>query len=590
MKRNKIIRVMIALLALAVLITPMSSLAYTNTVNLHKLKFTDQLPPPIANDGKVPTALPPGASPLEGAVFAYWLIPLGGSTLQEKYDALASEEYADYADVRADFGTETGVLSPTNSSGLASITLPDGLYIFAEKVVPAYIWKASAPFILSLPAVDQNGDLQLTVDIYPKNVEVRGSVVLTKTAGDGIAVLEGAHYSLHMRNPEDGSYPVYPGMGDLVTNEYGHIVVNNLPYGDYYLVETMPPDGYAIRETQLSFSIISSSMVTDTMGVLEMTGTPAAFTQINASAPTVDKYIGAAHLKEGSYVIGETFTWYVTPEVPPDIASYTKYVFSDTIDPRLSVVPGSWRIYVDNVDVSSTWVVSGHLSVTLPTIANDYTGVFEFTASGREALSGTTLVCTWLNTINENAVMGEPIYNNAYLTYNNGYMAEDGTMSTQVLPYVWTGGYNWVKVDGGVDDVTPLPGAKFKISLDGGTSNYLKWNQDLIEANPGVAGAVSGQDVVLTSDTSGNFGIRGLAGKTYYLIEIEAPPGYNALTAAVPFTVTTSSYSSTLQTRVQVVNNTGPSIPATGGIGTALFTIVGVALMSCAVLLRYKTE
>ena len=111
--------------------------------------------------------------------------------------------------------------------------------------------------------------------------------------------------------------------------------------------------------------------------------------------------------------------------------------------------------------------------------------------------------------------------------------------------------------------------------------------------------------VVLTPNSQGYMEITGLDFATYNLVEIEAPKGY-----AIPadgqkfeFTVDKDSYSNlnigddsminlsaTDTTKAQRLVNKKVTIPQTGGIGTVIFTVVGVALMGGAVMAMKKNR
>lgn len=72
----------------------------------------------------------------------------------------------------------------------------------------------------------------------------------------------------------------------------------------------------------------------------------------------------------------------------------------------------------------------------------------------------------------------------------------------------------------------------------------------------------------------------------YYLVETQAPSGYNILDNAVKVNFTDAEVAATAGIyTVQVPNKSGIQLPITGGTGTVIFTIIGIALMVGAVVL-----
>lgn len=104
--------------------------------------------------------------------------------------------------------------------------------------------------------------------------------------------------------------------------------------------------------------------------------------------------------------------------------------------------------------------------------------------------------------------------------------------------------------------------------------------------------------VVLVSDEKGKFEIDGMQYGTYYLKEIEAPEGYALRSNDFEFEITKDSY--TKEGDIYYDNDNKPSdenpgdaaqvknkeytIPPTGGIGTIIFTVAGLALMAIAIV------
>lgn len=222
--------------------------------------------------------------------------------------------------------------------------------------------------------------------------------------------------------------------------------------------------------------------------------------------------------------------------------------------------------------------------------------------------------------------------NEAYLSYRT--TAQSETSKTNVSSTsVYTYALDLAKVNG---TVTPLTGAKFKISEVKGNANpeqlYFKLVKDAsgnsyyVIVSKGTEGATDIVEAAAGSDGN-HLMIRGLDQFNDYLVEeVEVPKGYYA--PAGKFRIKMSS----LQTEngehtgklknedcsltaesdadnalvggnkstngaelvVQLKNSNMPSLPTTGGMGTALFTIGGVALMAVAavafVVIRRKSD
>ncbi len=92
----------------------------------------------------------------------------------------------------------------------------------------------------------------------------------------------------------------------------------------------------------------------------------------------------------------------------------------------------------------------------------------------------------------------------------------------------------------------------------------------------------------LVSDENGIIKVVGLDEGTYQFTETEAPDGYsiNANIESVTITAAESSVSTTLS----VEDSTLIQLPFTGGMGTTIFTVLGVAIMAMAAALFFATK
>lgn len=110
--------------------------------------------------------------------------------------------------------------------------------------------------------------------------------------------------------------------------------------------------------------------------------------------------------------------------------------------------------------------------------------------------------------------------------------------------------------------------------------------------------------VRLISDSEGKFEITGLSAGTWKLEETKAPATFAKLEADVEFNVAEGSYNGTAQEYKYEENvtdggtqhyglkveNKKVTIPQTGGIGTAIFAVAGIALMAGAVIAMKKNR
>ncbi len=569
----------------------------TTDVTIHKMElFTPKAGLPVDHDG---TVLTPGQldaalgagnyAPLPGVEFSYWVVD-------------ANFEIGDPV-----VGTPDGS-AITNASGIITIPdLPDGYYYFAETFTPVNVTQQIAtPFILGLPVMNAAGTAFIQdLHIYPKNLTVRGAVVLQKFADD--EALAGAKFRLYKGLPSANPRVEYVPEGgaavEYTTNAEGEIILNNLPVGNYFFVETATVSPYLINTTPLTFTISANGKVTVDAGLRTATTGDVKFVELdNFEEPDISKSIETIGNAASSGFFNEELDFFIDMVLPSDITSYTMLKVSDNIDSRLDylgdlVVEGS----TDGVNFTPL-ATPLQYSATEPTVGTS--GLLEVIfvpaqLKAEQSAKLTHIRVSFKAAINETAIMGQGIVNTAKVDYNNGSTPGDDT-SNEVKSY--TGGKNFIKVNG---EELALAGAEFAVKNADG--DFLKI--DPITGEYTWVNTLEETTFRLTSDANGLFSIKGLKydlddGTEYYLYETKAPMStagypYNLIESDISFLVNGSSYyaapdaiesGTTLPTALpqEVLNILGPQIPQTGGIGTTLFTLIGGGLMVFAVMLNKK--
>ena len=87
---------------------------------------------------------------------------------------------------------------------------------------------------------------------------------------------------------------------------------------------------------------------------------------------------------------------------------------------------------------------------------------------------------------------------------------------------------------------------------------------------------------------NGEATIYGLAFGTYYLVETQAPEGYNKLSKPQRIEIDENSHT---EAGVIIVENTaGAVLPTTGGMGTGIFTVTGNTMLPSSVRFSFTRK
>lgn len=140
---------------------------------------------------------------------------------------------------------------------------------------------------------------------------------------------------------------------------------------------------------------------------------------------------------------------------------------------------------------------------------------------------------------------------------------------------------------------------KLKAEVEKTQKAYDKAVKESILVYEWASDTTKNDPIVLTSNKQGQFEIDGLEYGTYKLEEIEAPKDYAKLAGTIDFTVDGNSYTSETKQPVSYVKdgdakdayrviNKKVTIPQTGGMGTMIFMVAGLALMGGAFIAMRK--
>lgn len=294
--------------------------------------------------------------------------------------------------------------------------------------------------------------------------------------------------------------------------------------------------------------------------------------------------------------VGQTVNYTLTGKVPSTTGfeTYT-YQFADTMSEGLTF-QNDIKVYVGDTQLTSEYYTY-HLNET----GDGFTLSLDVKALQSYVMQ--EIKVTYSAVVNEKAIAS--IENNsATLKYSSNPITGEETTTEPVETEVFSSKLVIDKFAGSGEDKVSLAGAKFVLkNEDGYFYQYTAPVTDdpSTEADETKAAKVNWVEnqkdaTEIVTDENGAAAFGGLANGTYYLIETEAPEGYNLLSEPQQVSIASDGTDETALTQItSVENNFGTELPETGGAGTTLFYLVGGALVAGAFIVlvtrrRMKTE
>lgn len=301
--------------------------------------------------------------------------------------------------------------------------------------------------------------------------------------------------------------------------------------------------------------------------------------------------------------IGDTVNYKLTVDIPdyPADATAMKLVVKDRLSEGLTFNSESIKVYLGTTISDDKIVGADNYDFNSPLDDGNYDFEMNFKENFIKANTGGKLTITYNATVNEYAFIKDALGNTAFIGYNSDPYNEDSYKEKTDNEKVYTYGIQLTKFKEDEGTKTAISGAQFTLTDDDSTELKFTRQSDGVYVLDNTNG-----DKTVEVASNGELLLQGLDVGVYVLKETKAPSGCMLPSGEITITiteddpedgiidfidVTTSGSSETDSEEIEgniikfdVINHDSTfTLPETGGMGTMLFTILGISLMAGAV-------
>ena len=428
------------------------------------------------------------------------------------------------------------------------------------------------------------------------------------------------------------------------TDAAGHTFASDMEQGLYLVVETRVPENVTSTCNPIFVSLPMTTVdgaawnYDVTVYPKNQTGNPALDKTVREAKNSTGKNTGSltditdgyAHTATAS--VGDTVDYQIIstlPTITSKASSLSKYTYVDTLSKGIRYNKNDVVIefFKDAgcTDKIATWAVnSGKFTVGYDDTANTMTirmtdtGLAEineaatvYTDSVKRGYSDCTMRITYAATLTADAKMGDTDNpNEVVLTWKRTNTTYFDTLKD--CCHVYTYGIDVLKQFS--DNGGNLRNVKFRLHNDSDDCYIIADLKDGIYYAKGITSKKSDATTFIPN-SSGHIVVKGLEDDTYSLTEIATDKGYVLLRDAVKIVIKTAengqcekcgakllTASATVNGKdvtmtdgnaivpLTVINNPGFDLPKTGGYGTWMFTVGGVALLGAAAFIVIRSR
>ena len=348
------------------------------------------------------------------------------------------------------------------------------------------------------------------------------------------------------------------------------VTFNNMDDGEYLVIVTP-----AAGTTRIYQNAIVKLEPTQTVegGDWSLANGGVDMTLKSDDEPPVDKKIDGKEGPVSDYAEGQSVPFTITSTVPtyPSNAINQRFAISDTMSTGLALNDGITVTIPKQGDEPQDITLTAGADYTLTPA--QYVGgqTFEIVFSYDQIAqyAGRQIVVSYSATLRDDAVSIEN--NQATVEFARDPNTENSFETKDDNEKLYTYTVSVVKQDADTQEL--LQNAKF----------------DLHKGTP--EGDVVG---TLTTGQDGTASIDGLAAGTYYLVETDAPEGYQLDATPIEVVITASTNDNatadSLIVSKTIDNTKTPALPVTGGAGTVAITAAGVVLVAGAAMLIVRAR